>query len=205
MCSCLLCIAPTQNYIHSFSYFVLCPLQSYAPMPSPHNMFPSICFMFTFPTAPWLSPILLQNPIWFILVFTPLVSTHNLCTLVQIDCYPCLTSPSSDLCLYLIIVSESLEDLVSRCSEIWEHLSARGTTFVGWSWSFLLALSLPFLSVHWTPITWSGPVHTYGLYSPDLEHNKAYLFAIWQNGSAHLSFVVALISKSIHTSCDTCY
>ena len=62
--------------LYSLLYLVLCPLWSYAPMPSPHNMFPSICFMFTFPITPWLFLILLWNMIQFILVFKLLVSTH---------------------------------------------------------------------------------------------------------------------------------
>ena len=91
-----LCIAPTQNYIHSFTYLVLSPLQSYAPMLSPCYMFPSVCLMLTFPVAPWISLILLQDLIQFVLVFKLLVSTP--CTLVQIlSITCCLTSPLSVL------------------------------------------------------------------------------------------------------------
>jgi len=71
-----LCIAPTWNYIYSFTYLVLSPLQSYAPMLSPCYMFPSICFMLTFPITPQISLILLQIPVQLVLVFKPLVFTH---------------------------------------------------------------------------------------------------------------------------------
>jgi len=77
MCSCLLCIAPVWNYIHSFSYLVIFPLWSYAPMLSFCYMFPSICFMLTFPITPQLSLILLWNLIQSVFIFKLLVSTCN--------------------------------------------------------------------------------------------------------------------------------
>jgi len=89
---CILCIAPTWNTVHSFSYLVLYPLWSYAPMLSPCIMFPSVCFMFTFPVTPWTSLILLWDPIQFILVFKPLVFTYVPPSLNIVN-YCCLTSP----------------------------------------------------------------------------------------------------------------
>jgi len=87
-----LCIAPTQNYIHSFTYLVLSPLQSYAPMLSPCYMFPSVCLMLTFPVTPQISLILLWDPIWFVLVFKPPMYPSS-----NIVNYCCLTSPLSVL------------------------------------------------------------------------------------------------------------
>jgi len=90
-----LCIAPAQNYIHSFTYLALSPLWSYAPMLSPCYMFPSVCFMLTFLVAPRISLILLWIPIWFVLVFKPLVFTHVPSS--NIVNYCCITSPLSVL------------------------------------------------------------------------------------------------------------
>jgi len=105
----LLCIAPTWNIIHSFTYLVLYPLWSYAPMLSPHIMFPSVCFMFIFPVAPWISPILLQDPIWFVLVFKTRIYPCTLVWILSITAawLPLVCSP------LWIILSESLRDLVS--------------------------------------------------------------------------------------------
>ena len=87
----------------------------------------------------WLSPILLWDLIQFIYVFKPLVSTHvpyfKYCQLLVLN-FPLIWSP------IWIILAESPQDLVSWCPEIREHIGARGTTFIGWSRSSLLAPSL---------------------------------------------------------------
>jgi hypothetical protein len=81
--------------------------------------------------------------------------------------YPCcLSSLLSNLPLWVP------QDLVSCHSEIQEHVGTRGATFIGWSRKFShCTKSSCSCFVHQTPVTWLGPVHTYSLSLPRLEHN----------------------------------
>jgi len=135
--SLLMCIASCTVIWLLLYFLVLSPLWFLYSMHPPHFMLPSVCLMLTFPIAPWLALIVLWVPIWLVIVFKPLVFTH----VPQFE-YCCYQHYS--ICLTLLAclplwVSKTQFPVIP---EIWERIGASGATFIGWSRSSLVTLSL---------------------------------------------------------------
>ena len=133
----LRCIA-SRTVIWLLLYFlVFSPLRILYHMHPPHFMLPSICLMLTFPITPQLVPIVLQVLIWLVIIFKSLVFTH----VPQFE-YCLLPALSYLLNFPVLSSSRSPTRLSSLLSLKSENPLVQGTTFVGWSRSSPVALSL---------------------------------------------------------------